>query len=91
MSNLIFIKNIGIEKFMAQQKVRMKLLKTMIEKYDDGRSKAYFCRATALLDLKSLQYSMDKAILKIKTGHIRHTDVKAKTKILRGILDEYLI
>ena len=36
--NLNFIKEHGIEKFMEQQKKRIKLLETMIENFDDGSS-----------------------------------------------------
>lgn len=91
MSNLIFIKDNGIEKFVEQQKVRMKFLKTMIEEYDDGRSRGYYCKASALLDTKTLKSSIDKAILKIKADNIRHIDIKGKAKILKSILDEYLL
>jgi len=89
--NLIFVKEHGIEKFVEQQKVRMKLLKTMIEKFDDGRSRSYFCKASALLDLRILKSSIDKAIRKIRADKINQNDVKSRTKILRAILDEYLM
>ncbi|MCX6119999.1 MAG: DUF3795 domain-containing protein [Ignavibacteriales bacterium] len=91
MSNLIFIKDHGIEKFMEQQKVRMKLLKTMIEKFDDGRSRSYFCKASTLIDSRILKSSIDKAILKIRVDKINQDDVKSKAKILKTILDKYLI
>jgi hypothetical protein len=38
-----------------------------------------------------LKNLLDKAILKIKTGKIKQNDVKSKAKILKTILDEYLI
>ena len=90
LSNLIFIKNNGIEKFLVQQKLRMRFLKIMITKYDDGRSRGYYCRASALLDTTTLKSSIDKAMLKIKAEDIKQTDRKGKAKILRTILDEYL-
>jgi hypothetical protein len=91
MPNLIFIKDHGIEKFVEQQKVRMKLLKTMIEKFNDGRSRSYYCKASALIDSRMLKDSIDKAVLKIKTGKIKQNDVNSKAKILKAILDEYLV
>jgi hypothetical protein len=91
MSNLIFIKDHGIEKFIEQQKVRMKLLKTMIEKFDDGRSRSYFCKASTFIDSRILKSSIDKAILKIKADKINRDDVKSKAKLLKTILDKYLI
>lgn len=88
MQNLNFIKEHGIKKFVEQQKKRIGLLETMIKNFDDGRSKSFFCRATALLDLTSLRSSLDKAIQKIKTNNIKQDDVKSKAKMIRTILDE---
>ncbi len=86
MSNLNFIKEHGIEKFVGQQKKRIKLLETMIVNFDDGRSRSFYCKSAALLDLTTLENSLDKAIQKIKTDNIKPNDTKIKAKILRGIL-----
>jgi hypothetical protein len=86
MPNLNFIKEHGIEKFVEQQKKRMKLLEMMIEDFDDGKSRSFFCKATALIDLAILEKSLNAAIQKIKTDKIKPNDVKIKTKILKEIL-----
>jgi hypothetical protein len=90
MPNLTFIKKHGLEKFLKQQKVRMTFLKTMIDKYDDGRSKGHYCRASALLDPRKLKSSIEIATLKVKAEHIKQNDFKAKAKILRAVLDEHM-
>jgi hypothetical protein len=86
LQNLNFIKEHGIEKFMKQQRSRIKLLQTMIKNFNDGRSRSFFCRAAALLDLKSLTSALDKATRKIKTDKVKQNDVKKKTQILKEIL-----
>jgi len=86
MPNSSFIKEHGIEKFVGQQKKRIKLLETMIVNFDDGRSRSFYCKSAALLDLKTLENSLDKAIQKIKTDNIKPNDTKTKAKILKGIL-----
>lgn len=86
MPNLNFIKEHGIEKFVGQQKKRIKLLETMIVNFDDGRSRSFYCKSAALLDLAALENSLDKAIQKIKTDNIKPKDTKTKAKILKGIL-----
>jgi len=86
MPNLNFIKEHGIEKFVGQQKKRIKLLETMIVNFDDGRSRSFCCKSAALLDLTTLENSLDKAIQKIKTDNIKPNDTKTKAKILKGIL-----
>ena len=88
MPNLNFIKKHGIEKFVGQQKKRIKLLETMIENFDDGRSRSFFCKAVTLLDLISLENSFDAASKKIKADNIESNDIKNKAKILKSILNE---
>ncbi len=84
MLNLNFIKKHGIKKFIEQQKKRIELFETMINNFDDGRSRSFFCKATALLDLKNLENSLDEATRKIKVDNIR--DIKIKAKNLKNIL-----
>ena len=88
LKNLNFIKEHGIKKFIDQQKKRIKLLEKMIEKFDDGRSRSFFCRAACLLDLKSLENSLNKAIYKIKTENIKKNDTKIKAKILKQYIEK---
>lgn len=88
MPNLNFIKKRGIKKFIEQQRSRIKLLETMIKKFDDGRSRSFFCKAAALLDLTSLTSSLDKATQKIKTDKIKRNDIKKKAQILKEIINE---
>jgi len=89
MSNLNFIKEHGIKKFIEQQKKRIKLLEIMLNSFDDGRSRSFFCKATALLDLKNLENSLNEATRKIKVDNIR--DMKIKAKFLKNILNKKLL
>jgi hypothetical protein len=88
MPNLNSIKEHGIERFVEQQRRRIQLLERMIAGFDDGRSKSYYCRSAALLDLAGLERSLDAAVRRVKAEHVKLNDVKTKAKILRGILDE---
>lgn len=87
--NLNFIKEHGIKKFIEQQKKRIQYLEIMLHNFNDGRSRSFFCRATVLLDLKSLENSLREAMRKIKADHIK--DMKIRAKILRNILNEKLL
>ena len=88
LQNLYFIKEHGIKKFIDLQKKRIKLLEKMIDNFDDGRSRSFFCRAACLLDIKDLESSLNKAIRKIKTENIETDDTKARAKILKGQISE---
>ncbi len=88
MPNLNSIREHRIKRFVQQQRRRIQLLERMIHDFDDGRSRSYYCRSAAWLDPADLEKSLDAAVRKIKADHIKPNDVKAKAKILRGILDE---
>jgi hypothetical protein len=88
MWNLNFIKTYGIGKFMEQQECRIKLLETMIENFDDGRSRSFFCKAAALHEVAILSSSIEKATRKINTDNINRNDTKTKAKIFKEILYE---
>ncbi len=89
MPNQNFIKESGIEKFIEEQKKRIRLLETMLNEFDDGRSKSFYCIAAALLPLETLEKSLDNADQKIKAHNTKPDDVKTKAKILKNILDQY--
>ena len=52
--NFDFVKNHGLAKFIKEQKIRMQLLNILLEKYNDNRSKNYYCLATALLSTDNI-------------------------------------
>jgi hypothetical protein len=88
MLNLDFIKEHGINKFMDQQKRRIKLLGRMIDNFDDGRSRSFFCRAACLHDLASLASAVNEAIRRIKEHNIKRDDIKVRAKVLKGMLSQ---
>ncbi|MFX0181598.1 MAG: hypothetical protein ACFE95_00850, partial [Candidatus Hodarchaeota archaeon] len=68
---------------------RIRLLETMLDNYNDGRSKSFFCKAAALLDLTNLENSLGDITRKIETNNIKSNDLKTKAKILKNILNEF--
>ncbi len=86
MPNLNFIKEQGIKAFIEQQRKRIGLLETMIGDFNDGRSRSFFCRAAALLDVTDLENSLAEATRRIKTA-----DIKSRAKILKEILNEIAV
>lgn len=89
--NLNFIKDHGIEKFIEQQKKRIQILEVLIKNFDDGRSRSYFCKIAALLDLTTLGNSLAKANLKITEEKIDQLDTKTRAKIFKAIINELTI
>jgi len=85
--NLNFIREHGIEKFIEQQRRRIRLLETMLKNFDDGRSKSFYCIAATLLPIKDLEMSLNETEQKIKADKIRLDDIKTKSKILKEFLN----
>jgi hypothetical protein len=88
MLNLHFIQGQGVKIFIDQQKKRIRLLERMIDDFDDGRSRSFFCRAACLLDIRSLERALNEATRKIKAQKIKRTDAKVKAKILKEFLTQ---
>ncbi len=84
LSNLRAIREGGLEKFLGRQATRIELLEIMINRYDDGRSRSFFCRAAALLEPKVLKDSVDKA----KKGLSAGAATGDKAKMLKSVLTE---
>jgi Protein of unknown function (DUF3795) len=88
-SNLYFIKQQGLDKFLKQQKKRIKLLEKMLKDFDEGRSKSFYCIASTLLPVAELETLIDEAEHKIKVEKVRADDTKTKAKILKELLSSF--
>lgn len=81
--NLQFIGKYGIEQFIEKQQKRIELLKVLLNDYDDGRSKSFYCIATTLLPIKKIEQALNETKKKIVEESIKINDNKAKAKILK--------
>jgi hypothetical protein len=86
LSNLELIREKSIEQFVAQQKKRIKLLEVMLDEFNEGRSKSFYCIATALLPIEDIEFALNESKQQIKQEKIDATDLKSKSKILRNNL-----
>ena len=55
----------------------------MLDNFNEGRSKSFFCIAATLLSIKDLDKALEDSIMHIKKKDIDETDLKTKSKILR--------
>ncbi len=81
--NLRLIKEKGLEQFLNQQRKRIELLDSMLENFNDGRSKSFYCIATALLPIEDIEKALNETVLVLKNENIDLKDLKTKSKILR--------
>ena len=52
--NHYFIKENGLNEYIIEQKSRVKLLNVLLDKYNDNKSKNFYCIATTLLRMESI-------------------------------------
>lgn len=81
--DIAFIQNNNLDEFRRSQVIRGKLLAKMLDKFNEGRSKSYFCIASTVLDVGDIEKAIDEA--KSKS---RGLDIKGRAKTLHSILDD---
>ena len=80
--NIAFIQKKGVDEFEKGQKQREKLVEEMLQNFDEGRSKTYYCIASTVLEISELE-----AALKQVKELNEKLDVKGKSRLLHGLLD----
>lgn len=73
----------GILQFVESQKVREELLKVMLQEFNEGRSKSYYCIAATVLTPDELRDALEEA--RSKAGG---ADVKSRSIALHAALDK---
>jgi hypothetical protein len=80
--NIRFIREHGVEDFEREQLIREKLLKEMLQEYNEGRSKTFYCIASTVLEIEELENALREA-----EKHVEGLNIKEKSKVLHQILD----
>ena len=81
--DIIFIRENGVKEFEKEQLYREQLLKEMLNEFNEGRSKSYYCIAATVLETDELQEALKKA-KEISSS----LTIKEKSKLLHSIIDE---
>lgn len=76
-----YIQKNGLPAFLERQEFRIRTLSFLLENFDDGRSKAFYCRNCALLPLQQLAEIRDLA-----TGLPSSLTAKEKNKRIRSFI-----
>lgn len=86
-SNLNEIKEKGVDTFIKQQSIRMKILCMFLAGYDDGRSKSFFCVSCALLPLDKLIETQEFISNISDSFNNKEKNKKLKEKLLKAADD----
>jgi hypothetical protein len=82
-ANIASVARDGLESFVAEQRCRERLLNEMLDRFNEGRSKTYYCIAATVLDSAELQAAIDAA-----SQASGSSDVRESSKALHTLLDE---
>jgi len=69
-------KQVGMNAYIEEQKERIEILSELLNGYNDGRRKSFFCLAVNLLELQDIKDAMEK----INTAVATETPLKEKAK-----------
>jgi len=81
-ANYAFIRKNGIEEFVRLEIEKQEFLRHLIDNYDEGRSKSFYCTSCQLIPLDRLMVALEDAEVKITAD----TDVKEKAKLVRAAI-----
>ena len=81
-ANFAFIQKYGIEEFTRLETEKQKFLRHLIDNYDEGRSKSFYCTSCQLIPLDKLKEVLADAETKITED----TDIKEKAKLVRAAI-----
>jgi len=77
--DIAFIKKNGIEDFIKNQGIRERLLNEMLNEYNEGRSKSYYCIAATVLQIEQLESALFQAHKEAKNLSIKEVDWLSQT------------
>lgn len=81
--NLKKLNRIGIEEYKKELEEKIKILNLLLNKYNDGRKKSFYCLAVNLLEL----IDINEIILKLNEKTKNETDIKKKAKVAQELFN----
>ena len=78
-ANFAFIQKNGIEEFVRLEIEKQKFLRHLIDNYNEGRSKSFYCTGCQLIPLDKLK----EALADAETGITEAADIKEKARLVR--------
>jgi len=86
--NLNSIKNNEMEQWLEGQRARRLAVEELLENYNDGRSMSFYCSVCIVMPISLINQAIDEMKQRLSDNHIDNSDVKAKAKALRAIIQE---
>jgi hypothetical protein len=88
MENLDEIKKSGLGSWLKGQRKRRLLVENLLDNYNEGRSMSFYCKACIVLPVEIINNAKKEARGKFVSDKISDSDIKARAKILKAIIQE---
>ena len=72
----------GIEEYLAELREKVTILRTLLENYNDGRRKTFYCTAVNLLDIRDIR----RVMIQILDGTTAGMSEKEQAEMAAGLL-----
>ncbi len=89
--NLHQIKEVGLEKWLEEQRQRQILLEGLLQNYNEGRSMSFYCKVCARMSIELINEAMNEADKKLSSEKADTPDMKSKAKILKSLIKDLAI
>ena len=86
--NLRQIKEVGLEKWLEEQRQRQALLEGLLQNYNEGRSMSFYCKACTRMSIELINGAVKEAKKKLVSENIDKSDMKSKAKILKVVIKD---
>ena len=83
-ANFAFIRENGIEEFVRVEMEKQKLLRYLLDNYNEGRSKSFYCTSYQLIPPEKLREALTEAEAEMTAD----TDIKEKAKLVRAAINK---
>ena len=80
--DIAFIREHGVEEFVKEQKIREQLLQEMLQHFNDGRSKSYYCITATVLEIDELKDALTRA--RVQSKNLQPSE---NAKVMHSVLD----
>lgn len=81
-------KQMGIEAYEAELNAKVKILENLLENYDDGRRKGFFCLAVNLLELQDIHPIMEQIAREVEPQAPIKLKAAAAVRLFQALADE---
>jgi len=81
-------KRIGLEAYEAELNDKVKILEELLESYNDGRKKSFFCLAVNLLELQDIKSAMAQIAAETEPSDTVKEKAKTAVSVFQDMADK---